>query len=240
MSEEQSEETVVEEEQPLVTGGPEDISGAGESEISEPVEAAPAAPAENIKIGDQSFATQKEAWDYADELAKERLAQDAYRQGIDDASRMQTQVTPENAPVEAGDSFDDEFYSNPQEYLKKYGEQIKKSVTEDLNSASATKTREAELWKQFYDSNPDLQVKERLVKSILQDNWDVLGRMKNSDDALRILADKTRAELKSWSDADKPSTEMPRTAMQAGLPRRLSQKRNLISFPKWFSIKEES
>lgn len=213
MSEENIEQPAVE-EQPLVTGGPED--NIGEAEVVEPeasVEATAEKPPENIRIGEKSFATQQEAWDYADKLAQERLAQDAYRQGMDDALRTQSQVTQEQAPAQE-DDFDEQFYSDPKGYLQKYGEQIANSVKTELETKQQTAQREKELWNKFYTDNPDLQVKERLVKSILQDNWDVLSQMKDSNEALKILASKTRSELKSWAEADKPQTELPRTATQ--------------------------
>ena len=211
METENQEVADVVEEQPLVVGSPSDISiGEPEAEV---VEEVAAAPAENIKIGDKSFATQQEAWDYADKLAQERLAQDAYRQGLDDAARMQGQVTQETvAPPQ--ESFDDKFYSDPEAYLRERDNMVRQSVKDEILGELSTKEREKQLWKQFYNENPDLQVKDKLVKVILNENWDVLGKMQNSDEALKILASKTRAELKKYMESNLPSTELPRTATQ--------------------------
>jgi len=214
MSDEQPVEQPVVEEQPLVVGSPEDMNVGEASAAEEEVPSVEAVEVkENIRIGDQTFEKQEDAWEHANKLAEERLAQDAYRQGMDDALRNQPQVT-QPAAEPAQDNFDDEFYSNPQEYLKKYGEKIAAGVKNEIETKQATSERETELWNKFYTNNPDLQVKERLVKSILTENWDVLSRMRDSDEALKILASKTRQELKKWSDAEKPSVELPRTAAQ--------------------------
>jgi len=212
MSEENQDSVI--EEQPLVTGSPEDMNiGAEEVVEGEAPTVAPEPVEENIKIGNQSFAKQEDAWDYANKLAEERLAQDAYRQGMDDALRSQPQVTQQAAEPQE-DDFDEKFYSDPKGFLKQYGEDIRTSVKQEITQEQSTQAREKELWNKFWADNPDLQVKERLVKSILTDEWDVLGKMKSSDEALKILAAKTRAELKRWDDASKPTTELPRVASQ--------------------------
>jgi len=200
-------------EEAAVIGGPEDMA-VGEPQpeaIPEEIVAAPAS--ENIKIGNKTFETQQDAWDYADKLAEERLAQDAYRQGLEDAQQMQAQVTQE--PIsEAPDTFDEDFYGDPKKFLKDYGAKIEKTVTDKINTAATNKERTVQLWKEFYSANPDLQVKDKLVQTIMTENWDAIKDLRNYKDGLKLLAQKTREELKRYSDSDKPSVEMPRTAVQ--------------------------
>jgi hypothetical protein len=53
---------------------------------------------------------------------------------------------------------------------------------------------------------------------ILQENWDVLGKMRDEDKAMGILATKTRSYFDSIVEKRKPRTELPNKQAQVVSP----------------------
>lgn len=182
----------------------------GEGEPAAEEVQAEAKPQEaKVKIGGKEFASQAEAWAYAERLEQENLANDAYKQGIQDAlnQSQQAQSVTQSVPEE-DDSIFDELYTNPKEFLAKRDAQIAQSLEEKIFSKIAQENREKELWNQFYSENPDLKSKDKLVKLTLQENWDTLGYMKDAGEAMKILAQKTRGELRKYLEDMKPQHEL--------------------------------
>lgn len=168
-------------------------------------------PEELIRIGDQTFKTQSEAIKYAEKLENEKLLAESYNQGVREA--LQSTQKPEVvAPVE--DNFDERFYSNPKETLKEVKEQAKNEIRAEFAAAQA----EEKAWGKFTSLNPDLADSRVEVMRILQENWDVLGKMKDEDRAMGLLATKTRTYFQAIADKLKPRTELPNKQAQVVSP----------------------
>lgn len=162
---------------------------------------------ELIRIGDKEFKTQAEAIRYAEQLEEEKFRIELYNQGVRDALNSQ-QPQAQQAPPEE-DKFDEEFYSNPKEKLK----QIKEEAKREALLAIQAENNKERLWTQFLEQNPDIE--RRDAERILGENWDTIGKMTDVPKAMKILAQKTRAEYQRIADKFKPRTELPNKNGQA-------------------------
>lgn len=186
-----------------------------EAQEVQPDSAAPAVavvgqPKEKIRIGDRTFDSQKEAWSYAEELERQRLAADAYRQGIQDALQRDNPQA-QNEPPPPEENFEEKFYADPKKFLDEYGQKIRDNVTREVLGQVEKQSKVTKLWEQFYNENPDLQSQRALVQAILQQEWDTLGHMPDHGKALKLLAEKTRGELNKYFEQLKPRQELPNT-----------------------------
>jgi len=186
------------------------VTAAPETEVEE----SPAKveePEEIIRIGDRTFKTQGEAIAYAEKLEHANLVSESYNQGVREA--LQSTQKPEvAAPVE--DNFDEQFYSNPRETLRKMKEEAKNEALAVVDA----RDREEKAWGKFSSINPDLADSRTEVMRILQENWDILGKMKDEDKAMGILATKTRSYFDSIVEKRKPRTELPNKVGQVVSP----------------------
>jgi hypothetical protein len=196
--------------------------------VEEPTEDAPAldAPAEEedapavaaeaeepetlISIGGREFKTQSEAIRYAEELEQEKLLAESYNQGI----RETLALTQKPVQAQEEDNFDEQFYSNPKEALKKVKEQAKDEIMASINAKDAEKAA----WNRFSQAHPDLADSEKEVRRVLQENWDVLGNMKDEKRAMEILATKTRSYFQSIAERVKPRTVLSNRGGQVVSP----------------------
>jgi hypothetical protein len=167
-----------------------------------PAEETPAAPAgeveEPIRINGQIFATQREAFAYADQLAREKELTDAHAQGIREALEATRQ--PVATAPEPEDNFEERFYSNPKEELKNLKAQ---ATAEAVQIIKAEQARE-KIWNDFLNENPDIRRKD--AERILSENWDVIGKMTDLKQGQKVLAQKVRAEYDEITQLTKPRT----------------------------------
>lgn len=176
----------------------------GESEETAP-ETAP------IKIGDRVFKDQTEAWSYAQELERARLADEAFRQGVEAASRAQG-VTPQAAtpPPDAFANFETEFYADPKEYmrqaLQKTAAQAKEEALREINQQERYK----QTWIDFYSDYPDLQDHDWAVKATLNEEFAKIHSLETKT-ALKLVADKVRGRLGMAKAQTAPGKELPKT-----------------------------
>lgn len=182
--------------------------GATSPEVATPEPKAEA----KIKIGDREFADTQEAWAYAQELEREKLAADAFRHGIETASR----AAPGNPPPrpEEPTEIDPLFYTDPQAYHKKLAAELKQQVLSEVDQVQVKKQRNDETWKQFYQDYPDLAKSGVLVQVALDHNWERL-KLVNTNIALKEIAQMARAMKKEITDADAPGQELPRVGSTA-------------------------
>jgi len=189
-------------------------------------------PEEEIQIGERTFGNRDEALEYAKQLEQERLAADAYRQGLADAANQQKGNLPQAAQP-APDNFEQEFYENPKDYISKQVKQAEDSAYERAMQEINQKNQVNELWTKFYNDYPDLKSKDKLVKTILNEHWNTLGHMPDTGKAMKILAGKTKEQLKVWADEGKPATTLsnaPATVTpgnQSGVTRKLEPEKPL-------------
>jgi hypothetical protein len=189
------------EETPLPPAKPEPVP----EEVEEPAPAI-AAQAKKVRIGDREFDTQEAALEYAEKLEGDKLASDAYAQGIQDAlSRIPGNVTPTAAPAPvAEDNFDTEFYTNPKEYLAR---ERTRARDEALAVIRIEQTRE-QLWAKFFTEHPDLDGQRDLCELVYTQNSGILANM-DFEKGSKLLATKVRTRFQDWEDRKKPRTELP-------------------------------
>lgn len=177
----------------------------GEVELPKQAAPAPVAPPKEIRIGDQVFSSEGDAIKYAEQLEREKIIAEARAMGIQEA--LAATAKPPEPEV---DNFEERFYSNPKETLK----EVKAQATQEaIAIMKAEQTRE-KMWNDFFDQNPDLAGSRQLCEHVLQQNWEVLGKMTDIPRAMKILATKTRSLFDEYAARNKPRTELPNKAGQ--------------------------
>jgi len=180
------------------------VAARADNEVEPDVEGAAVAapePETSIKIGGREFKTQSEAIAYAESLENEKLVSEAYAAGIRET--LQATQKPIEAPV-VEDNFDEKFYSNPRQALNEVKEQAKAELRAETAAAAA----ERAAWDRFSTAHPDLAGSEKEVRRILEENWDVLGKLSDEKRAMEILATKTRSYFQDIADRFKARTEL--------------------------------
>ncbi len=183
------------------------------AELAAEVEA-PAAETEAetlITIGDREFKSQAEAIKYAESLERDKFAAEAYNQGI----RETLALTQKPETPREEENFDEKFYMNPKEALRQVKEQAKQEALAVVDARDAEKAA----WREFTTTYPELADSEKEVRRILQENWDVLGKITDRERAMKILATKTKAYFQDISDRMKPKTELSNRGGQVVSPR---------------------
>ena len=168
---------------------------------------------ELIRIGDQTFKTQADAFEYAEKLQNDSLIAESYSQGVREALHAQAGDRAP-APVAEEEDFDTQFYSNPKETLRRMKEEAKQEALAVIDA----RDKEERAWSKFSSLNPDLADSRIEVMRILQDNWEVLGKMVDEKRAMSILATKTRAYFDQIVERRKPRTELPNRQAQVVSP----------------------
>lgn len=176
------------------------------------------AQAEKIKLGGREFSTQEEAWAYAEQLQAEKDTADAFRQGVELASQATkgNPPPPQTAP-ELPREIDPEYYTNPQAYFAKREQEIIQRAEQVITQKQQAQASERALWDGFYKDYPDLSHLPDLVQLTMQQNWQTLQHIETKA-ALKQLADKTRAKLQPYKEANTPKVQLPKapTAVSAG------------------------
>jgi hypothetical protein len=163
-------------------------------------------PAKKIKIGSREFDDTDQAWAYAQELEQEKIAADAFRHGVETASYTQQGNLPQ-APA-APEELDPEFYTNPQEFLRKRDAKLLAQAEERVNAGISMKERNAQTWSSFYKDYPDLANAGRLVQMALNENFDRLKHVQLPI-ALKEIAEKARQMKKEIIESELPGKTMP-------------------------------
>ncbi len=196
-------------------------------------EAAAAAPTPaKYRIGDKEFATQDEALAYATSeiSAKDTEAQvaDAYRQGIRDAAAhppgIQPGVTLPAAPA-APPLNTEELYTNPQEFLRKYGEGIKRDVIAETSQQQNLRAQSDQIWSEFTTRHPELADFRSEVETFVDGNvTDVRSIIstKGRPASYDWIATKLKSRFEGYSNALKPKRELPNTSGGASPTQRAS------------------
>ena len=170
-------------------------AASGGEEAPAPAEAAAPEPEEEIRIGDQVFKTQAEAFRYAEKLEQEKLLTEAHSAGVAEVLRAQALAAPA-VPVE--DKFEEEFYANPKATLAK----IQAQATADAEARIDQKINRERQWESFLEKYPDIRRKD--AERILSEQWDTLGKISDLDKGMKILAEKVRADYAELEEIRKP------------------------------------
>lgn len=184
------------------------------------------APAEgNLRIGDKEFKTYAEAFAYANSLEgkneTEKLINDAYRQGIQDAAsrgEFSQSVTQAALPKEEEDpEFETKFFANPREFLKNYATKVKTEAREDALNTIRAEQAEANAWAEFYARYPDLEGFTEDCSSTLareRDAIQVIAKSQGKDKAMDYLARKTRAKFQTYIERTAQKRTLPNASTQ--------------------------
>lgn len=173
-------------------------------EISEtPIEAVDAQTSkgaeDEIIIGEKIFKDKKEAWAYAQELERQNLANDAFRQGIEAAqlnqnsnSNSQTQAAPIKKEIPP------EFYTDPATFFEKREQQMATSVQAAIDQRIQQINTHQSTMQKFWADYPDL-AKSKATMDLAQRHIVVgiqkYGRLE-TDKALKLIAEEARAEMR--------------------------------------------
>lgn len=153
-----------------------------------------------IKIGDRTFTSEREAIAFAQELERQQSLTEAHAAGIREALEA-TRIREQAAP-EPEDNFEERFYANPKETLK----EVQARARDEAVAVMRAEQKREQLWNQFLGENPDLRRKD--AERILNENWDIFGKMTDLPKAMSLLARKTRAEYEEIRELAKPRVEL--------------------------------
>jgi hypothetical protein len=204
----------------------------GQEPASEPIAAAPgqeppAAPEPGANTDDvtpepatpavvydgQNFASEKDAFDYAQKKLSEvetgRLIAEARNEAFQDAAAaMGSQVPASQAmPATAEPEFDeDAYYSDPAGYLKSMREKMTKEIGQSLKSDIAQQQADDKLWNEFFTANPDLQGYKTDCEMMLNQHTKTIELLAKKDKtkAMEFLATKTREKFQTWAESQLP------------------------------------
>lgn len=185
----------------------EDVKTAPEEKEVE-TKVAPEEKEEPIILNGKEFSSTKEALKYAEQLEQEKLIAEARNMGIQDALQYQSQQVAAQVPAQE-DNFDEKFYGNPKETLRQVKEEAK---SEALSIIRAEQQRE-NLWSTFLSENPGIRRKD--AERVLNENWETIGKMTDVPKAMKILAQKVKADYDEIEFQRKPRSELPETKRQA-------------------------
>lgn len=183
--------------------------------IDEDIDAADEPPQGKYKIGDKFFATQEEAYAYAQAKIEEddRIA-NAYRQGTQDI--LQTfphaqSVTPPVAPPE-DDFNEEEYYADPKGFLKKHGERVANDVINTIHRQQSVKEASDTIWREFTEKHPELADYRADVEAYVEQNTTAIQGVfaaKGKDAGYNHLAVQMKAKFARYAAALKPSRALP-------------------------------
>lgn len=206
---------------------------AGSEEIVESESAnANAVSQENEMFGDQEdapggfeadgqiFASEKDAYEYMkgkySQSETDRMILEAKQEGIQEALQFQSRGQSYEEPAVAQDANEiniDEFYEDPQKFLKSYGEKIRESVKSEVLSASESTRREEQAWSEFFSAHSDLEGFKDDCQMVLNANLEVVQALARRDKkkAMDFLATKTREKFQNYIERTKPTRTLSNT-----------------------------
>jgi hypothetical protein len=194
---------------------PEEVLPPGSAPVTAEAVAPPAE--EEIRIGDQTFKTQSEAFAYAQtQLAAKQHELDlaeAYRAGIADVSQANSAASPPSATPEPDDNqWETDFYANPKATLQKLRSEIEQEVRASVLGTVTQQTADQKLWAEFIARHPDLEGFDEDARTTLakiENEVRALARTKGKDAALDFLAQKTRAKFQEYAARSAPTRKLP-------------------------------
>ena len=181
-------------------------SGVAEQPKTPPGEEAAPPPKKMIRIGDQEFENQDDAFRYAERLEYEKQSNESYSRGVQEALN---QINPPAPPPE--DNFEERFFSNPKQVIQEAEERATQRAMDIINKEKAREST----WKKFGDLYPDLADSRREVERILNENWETLGKVTDEAKGMSLLATKVRSYFDEIVERRKPRTELPASRKQA-------------------------
>lgn len=173
---------------------------------------APKAPAK-FRIGDKEFATQDEAFEYANKIAIDKVQTDAFAEG--QKATLDALTPKEEVKVKTLlDEVEEELFVNPKAALEKLQNGIaelidKKAEERETKQRVEQQRKEAteKMYKDFYAENQDIADFPELVEFVTQKHWDEVGKMPVKQGLARV-AEETRKMIKKSRESAAPQREL--------------------------------
>jgi hypothetical protein len=179
--------------------------------------AAEAVKAQPIKIGNRTFDKVEDAVEYAKELERARSEDQAYIEGVKDASK-QAAKPPEEAKKSPAEQFAEDVFVDPVKAAKAYSEAIKEELRQEYlqgrqqEAVQITRQQqEAQAWDKFYQANTDLSepdTRDLIQGYLVKKHWDEIKDLA-PDEGFNKLAEYSRKALRISKQAALPTTVMP-------------------------------
>lgn len=172
-------------------------------------------PSEPITVDGKQFANESEAYAYVQNKLKEaeteKLLLQARQEGLESALQYQQfqgqNVTP--PPTAAPEDDSDQFYADPQGYMKKKESEIEARVLSKFRAEQ----EDERLWGEFFNAHPDLADSRNICELTLNNNLETIKVLATKDrkKAMDYLATKTREVFQGYNERLKPRTQLPNT-----------------------------
>lgn len=213
-------------EQDLNEVAPDQVEMAAASEVESetPDQDSESVTGEEIVIDGKTFKSEAEAYRYTQDKLREsetermilQARQEAYEQGIAMGRTPQQAQAAAEQIEEVDDS--DEFYSDPQGYLKKKTAGIREQVANEIRAEMERNNQEQALWREFFERHPDLDGYQEDVQVTLNRHQDTIRLLATKDKtaAMDRLASETRKKFQTYMERMKPRTVLPNTKQVTG------------------------
>lgn len=205
-------------------------------EAPEQVEAQAQAPAQattkgtgKYRIGERLFETQEAALDYAQSqvsaLETEQQIANAYSQGLRDAQPVPGvqphSVTP--LPPPPPELNTEELYTNPQQFLDKFANKIKNETRAESDHRQLMRDQSEQIWSEFTNRHPmlaDFRTEVENFTSANQQEVRAIIATKGRPAGYDYVATKLKSRFETYSNAIKPTRELPNTVAPTPAPSR--------------------
>lgn len=164
--------------------------------------ATPASPAV-IRIGTKEFTKPEEALAYAQDLEAARIETEAFERG----KQSMTPATPGVKVKTLEDKVAEKLFTNPEEALAEYRQEIIKETLSTMNKQTDEKAFVANKWQEFYATNTDLNGMQDLVAWVAEKNRAEIGKLP-LEKGLQELAERTRKVVQSIRNQSLPTEEL--------------------------------
>lgn len=166
----------------------------------------------SYKLGGKTFKNREEAWSYAEELERQSIVDQAFRQGIE---AVQGQTISNSPPPEpAAEELPDYYYTDPLRYQKELTHKIASQVRGQIDSENDLRVRHERTMNKFYSDFPDLTGDKDLVDYYIKQEWNTISRL-DVDKGMKIVADKTRERINRIMKDRGARTELPKVKATA-------------------------
>ena len=160
----------------------------------------------NFIIGDKEFETQEAALKYAQELALSKVADDAYREGVE-AGKPPAEGLGIDPVQEFMKKIGDKLFDDPASALAEFAEHIKQSTQNGISVEQVRVEEEKSMWNGYFEANPDVAEFQDWFKQYTLTQLPKYGKMQGGK-ALQEIGKGFRSMLKIRTDALKPKTEL--------------------------------
>lgn len=191
-----------------------EIEDEGEGEGASAAVGEPA----KYKIGNKEFATQAEAYAYAQSLEQQGNQDDAYRQIVESVLQQPPQTGQSVTPSQAKPKLEiDEakLWENPSQFLSEFAEKVQAQTIQTMGSQlaqqQAARDTGEQVWREFSSRHPDLADFRTEVEGFTGQNMSKVKAIIKRDGQAAgydYIAMCMRDQFKRYADVGKPRREL--------------------------------